>query len=168
MGRLRLALILTASAVTSCGKEGFDNRADAVEEDRVVRVDADDPEMNAAIQSARATLPEFLRRLQSPPKSQEAVSLKVRLTEGDQVEHVWLSDVQLDGTDFVGRIANDVVYLSHRSIGDQVRVNQDDISDWMAIDNGRLVGGTTIRLLRNRMPSSEQAKFDEGIGCVIE
>ena len=44
--------------------------------------------------------------------------------------------------------------------GDAWTCRVDEISDWMYLKNGRLVGGESIRVLRNKMSASERAKFD--------
>jgi uncharacterized protein YegJ (DUF2314 family) len=44
--------------------------------------------------------------------------------------------------------------------GDSVEISDSDVSDWMAIDDGRLVAGYTLRVIRDRMPADERAAFD--------
>jgi hypothetical protein len=43
----------------------------------------------------------------------------------------------------------------------------EEISDWMYVDNGRLVGGTTVRVLRNSASEEEGAEFDQSVPFVI-
>src|SRR5215218_150731 len=58
----------------------------------VVNIRADDPGLVAARDEARATLPEFLRRLEAPDADRESAAVKapLLLPSGD-TEHVWLS-----------------------------------------------------------------------------
>jgi len=53
-------------------------------------------------------------------------------------------------------------------IGDTIEIRPNEISDWMYIDNGTLRGGSTIRVLRNRMSVEERTAFDAEYGVVIE
>jgi uncharacterized protein YegJ (DUF2314 family) len=135
---------------------------------QVVGVAGDDSAMNAAIAKAHATIGDFVRRLDRPPLSQTDVSLKVRLTDGREVEHVWLADVHHNGTRFWGRISNDVEHLTNYHLGDSVSVELPEVSDWLAVDAGRLVGGYSIRLLRERMSPTERAEFDRQVPFRME
>jgi len=136
--------------------------------DPVVVVQSDDPEMAAAIRQARATLPEFVRHLRSPTPGQSLANLKVRLEEDGAVEHVWLDEVVIEGSSYRGRINNDVESLAHLSLGDLVTATEETISDWMVIEDGRLLGGYSIRLFRNRMTPAERVEFDQKMGVRFE
>jgi uncharacterized protein YegJ (DUF2314 family) len=53
-------------------------------------------------------------------------------------------------------------------IGDKIQILNDNISDWMYVDNQKLRGGFTIRVLRKRMTESERKQFDAENGLIIE
>jgi uncharacterized protein YegJ (DUF2314 family) len=120
------------------------------------------------VPKAQATIGEFIQRLDHPPASQTDIGLKVRLTDGHQVEHVWLANVRHAGNRFSGIINNTVEKLADRQIGDSVTVGLHQVSDWLAIDAGRLIGGYSIRLLRDRMSPAERAKFDQQVPFRVE
>jgi uncharacterized protein YegJ (DUF2314 family) len=42
------------------------------------------------------------------------------------------------------------------------------ISDWMYVHEGRLVGGYTIRVMRDRLSPAERLRFDQGLPFKIE
>jgi len=52
--------------------------------------------------------------------------------------------------------------------GDTVLIYQDKISDWMFIENGKLRGGFTIRVLCKKMTEGERQKLFEESGFIIE
>jgi uncharacterized protein YegJ (DUF2314 family) len=131
-------------------------------------VKSDDREMNTAILQARQSVGQFIERLQSPPPAQTRASLKVPLVEGGQVEHVWLTDVRYTSGRLWGRINNYTAVVTSWGMNDSVSVAPDEISDWMAVDSGRLVGGYTIRQLGSRMPPEERAAFDQELGFRVE
>jgi uncharacterized protein YegJ (DUF2314 family) len=58
--------------------------------------------------------------------------------------------------------------VSNVKIGDQATVDPESISDWMFVDNGKLVGGYTVRVLRDAMSAAEREEFDKSVPFKIE
>ncbi len=117
--------------------------------------------MNASMAKAKSTVATFEAALRSPKPSQSGFSVKVRITDGDQIEHFWTSDVTYDGTVFHARINNDPEEVTNVKVGQAVSVRPQDISDWMYVDHGILVGGYTVRALRDAMSPSDRADLDK-------
>ena len=63
---------------------------------------------------------------------------------------------------------NDLVEIRRWRSGDTIRVPQSALSDWLVIDDGRLVGGFSIRVLRDRLPAKDRAEFERSAGFRIE
>ena len=156
--RSRVVWLLISTALVACDMSG---------QRPPVAVDADDPAMLAAIQMARDSIGHFREHLRASGPLGPA-SLKVSLTEGDQVEHAWLADVHEDGAGFWGRINNDLVVVTRWKLGDSVTGGLQNVSDWMVVRDGRLIGGYSIRVLREKMSPSERAEFDRGLPFTIE
>ena len=76
--------------------------------------------------------------------------VKKRFDQGDQSEHIWLADVRVEGADFVGLVQNDPRVVSNVKYGDEARVAQDEISDWMITRGEEMIGGFTVELLMRR------------------
>ena len=73
-------------------------------------------------------------------------------------EHIWIAEVKkLPDGRYSGRFANAPVHLPGRHIGDLVAFGEADISDWMFMRNGKIVGGETIRPMLKSMPKAEAA-----------
>ena len=125
-------------------------------------------QMNAAMEKARQSVDTFIKALQNPGAAQTFFSIKAKFTDGDEVEHIWLENVTYDGKKFQGKIGNEPLHIRNISLGDEVSVMPKDISDWMFVENGKLVGGFTLRVLRNQTSGEERKKFDESIPFVIE
>ncbi len=89
-------------------------------------------------------------------------------TDGTNSEHIWLSDVVFDGKIFKGTIGNEPLDVKTISFGDQTEVFPTEISDWMIIENNKLKGGYTIRVLRDSMSDNDKAKFDQSCPFQIE
>jgi uncharacterized protein YegJ (DUF2314 family) len=137
-------------------------------EKTVIMVPDDDPEMDAAMKQARASVGMFIARLQSPQKGDEYFSVKAPLRDGAQVEHFWLDDVRYDSDDFSGTLGNVPELLRGHTYGERVTVARAEISDWMYVQNGVLAGGYTIRLLRKRMNPEERFRLDNQMKFRIE
>jgi uncharacterized protein YegJ (DUF2314 family) len=69
---------------------------------------------------------------------------------------------------FHGTIDNDPDTVTNVRRGDPKRVGPSDISDWMYVDHGVLVGGYTIRALRARLSGPERAEFDRSLPFKIK
>lgn len=134
----------------------------------VVWVDDEDPSLQAATAQARKTVGEFIARLQKPAVPETYFSVKARIQEGDVVEHVWLSDVRLDGAKFVGTLDNDPERLANMKAGQTHAVASDQISDWMILENNKLIGGYTIRALRDQVPPEQRATWNRELGFTID
>src|SRR5512141_710513 len=64
----------------------------------------DDPELDAAIQKARSTLDDFIKRLQNPQRTETfSVEGESPLADGSH-RHVWLGDVIYSGDKFKGTV----------------------------------------------------------------
>jgi len=89
-------------------------------------------------------------------------------TDGTNTEHMWLTDVSYDGDSFHGRVNNDPDKVTNVKNGQQASIARAQISDWMYIVNGKLVGGETLRVLRDGLSEAERAEFDKSIPFTIE
>ena len=127
------------------------------EDPPVVKVTSADVDMNAAIARARDTLPTFWASFDAPKPSETGHGLKVRFAVGpDRFEHIWMSEVEkLPGGNFSGRLANQPSDLPGKNEDDQLEFKQADITDWLFIRNGKVVGGETIKLLLKSMPKEQ-------------
>lgn len=162
------ACVLLASLLLGACKPAEDPVIERPGEPRVSMIDAEDEQMNAAMQKARVSLDEFESRLTSPPPGQSYISLKARFEENGKVEHIWLSDVSIVPGGYRGKIGNEPVNLHDIRFGQQVEIPRERVSDWLAIDNDTLIAGYTLRVLRARMTPEERAAFDAGNGFKIE
>jgi uncharacterized protein YegJ (DUF2314 family) len=135
--------------------------------DQIVQVVSGDPEMNIAIAKARATLDKFIATLKSPKSWQESFLIKGKFTVLGETEHIWIADIYYDGNAFHGVLTNEPT-LPGLKFKQVVTVSRDDVSDWMYIANGKLVGGYTTRELRRRQSKEERESNDAARPYVIE
>jgi len=130
-------------------------------DDRTISVSSDDAEMNAAIARARASLPDFWRVFEKRDRGETDFSLKVKITDKEKVEHFWVVDIERKDGKIFGIINNDPDIVQHVKLGDRITVNEADISDWLYLRNGKMVGNYTLRVLFKQMPKSEVEKYKQ-------
>lgn len=137
--------------------------AASADEDKVIFVDQDDPEMSAAIAKARATLSEFWRQLAKPDPGVAGLALKVAIPhepgKGAPFEHFWLGDIERSKDKLTGIIQNDANFAKGVALGQSYTFTEADISDWMFTRNGKIVGNQTLRPLLKKMPDDEAAQY---------
>jgi uncharacterized protein YegJ (DUF2314 family) len=116
--------------------------------------------MHLAVQEARKTIKTFIAALKQPSPGQQDFELKKRFVQGDQVEHIWLSNVKIVDNHFEGQIDNQPRKIDGLKLGQVVSVKRNEISDWLYIDNGTLVGGYTVRAHYNELTPQQKQEFD--------
>lgn len=127
--------------------------------DRVISVPTEDEAMNAAMAKARASLDRFWAAKDSPKADEEGFALKVRIEDDGQSEHFWLTDVKRDGGKLSGSINNDPQWVGNVKMGQRYEFKEADVSDWMFMRKGRIVGNETLRVLLGHMPAAEAAQY---------
>lgn len=135
----------------------------------LVYIPNEDERMKWAIEKAGLTLWYFENSLKSPVAGQEYFSIKVLIEDSGKVEHIWLTapDFDEEGNLF-GEVGNEPVQVKTVKLGQKIGVMRSLISDWMIVEKGRLVGGYTIRAIREGLPEAERQAFDESIGLVVD
>ena len=150
--RLKIVVLIALTLVAVVGVPA--PRANA---ETVIDVPNGDPEMAAATAKARASLPVFWASYEAPKPAEAGHSLKVRFPyPPNNGEHIWIAEVKkLPDGRYSGRFANAPVHLPGRHIGDLVAFGEADISDWMFMRNGKIVGGETIKPLLKSMTKAD-------------
>jgi uncharacterized protein YegJ (DUF2314 family) len=130
---------------------------------------SDDPEMAEAMHKSRKTVNQFLTALSSGDTTAYNFGVKAAFPIPDGTnEHIWLTNVEASGDSIFGVIDNEPDFTTAVKFGQRVAIQKDSITDWNYTKAGKLIGGYSIRLMRNRMTKEEQAQFDEQLGLIIE
>jgi uncharacterized protein YegJ (DUF2314 family) len=150
-----LALGLVILAFTS------ESRPAVAQSGGIVGVPSADAAVKIAQAKARASLPDFWKALQKPSPGEEKFSLKVGMsTGGRDSEHIWVNAIErLSDSRFAGRLNNDPRDIEGRKSGDRVEFDEAQISDWMFMRNGKIVGNETMRPLLEHMPEDVAARY---------
>ena len=133
-----------------------------------VYVHDSDKAMERAVHQAQRTLGKFMAALTSPKPGQTGFAVKKRCIEGEKCEHIWLTDVRFDGRVLRGKVDNNPVDMKGLRVGQKVTVRPEEISDWMYVENGRLVGGYTVRAYYRNLPAAEKRQFAQNAGFRLE
>ncbi len=124
--------------------------------------------MHGAVIQARKTVGQFIAALKHPAPGQKDFEIKKPFIQKGQIEHIWLSDVQLVGNRFQARVDNQPRKIQRLKLGQVVSVDPKEISDWLYIDNGKLVGGYTVRVQYSELSAKEKQEFDRAADFKIE
>jgi uncharacterized protein YegJ (DUF2314 family) len=153
--KLKLNYLPTVIAVLFVALAGCSKK------DKVIFVEDDDPEMLAAIAKARGSMPDFWQVFEKRPRGESNFSLKVKISDQKGTEFFWLNPIERkDGKTF-GTINNDPDIVSSVKLGDRMQIPEADISDWLYMRDGKMVGNYTLRVLFKQMPANEVAKYKQ-------
>jgi len=127
-----------------------------------------DVEMASAFQEARDTLNVFIEKIGMPHPDRTFAAVKVRFSPPDgSLQDIWVDEVTYADGSFRGLIGDDIPSL-HLEAGEKITVQAEDILDWMIVEDGKLIGGYTIRLAVQRMSPEEKERFLETLDYSIE
>lgn len=162
--RKLLAALIFATAPIAASAEGILDRAQRGE---TTSVQASDPRLKAAYARARATLPEFLKLLDSKPSYVDAMAIKMNIPSQDgRSEYFWISSLRREGSGFAGTIGNRPNFATHVSMGDQVRFTRQQIVDWTYRDTRTdlMEGNFTGCAILSRETPAERKRFMDAVG----
>ena len=147
----------TASGETAASdKSGYANVSD------------NDKQMDRAVENAQRTLGFFMAALRAKKNGDTVFEIKKGFIDGDKVEHLWIKRVTYDGKKFHGEIDNRPNEVSNVHLGEHVTVAPQDVTDWMFLKDGKLIGGYTTRVLYARLSPEDKAEFDKHAEFKIE
>jgi uncharacterized protein YegJ (DUF2314 family) len=127
-----------------------------------------DAEMETAFQEARVTLGFFIEQIARPHPNRTYVAVKVRFSLPDgSAQDIWVDNITYADESFHGNMGDDIPALK-LSFGEEIVVSTEDIIDWMIVEEGKLIGGYTIRLSYERMSPEEKERFLKAIDYSIE
>lgn len=135
----------------------------------VVTIADDDERMNDAMEKARLTLEYFRESLLLPRPEQTYFSVKVKIEDKGKQEYIWLTSPSFDEEgNLFGIVGNKPQFVNSIKDGQEIGIDAGSIADWMILEDGRLIGGYTIRAIRDRLSENEIADFDKNTGLNID
>jgi len=126
------------------------------EPDPVYETTKSNAQMASARAEAKARIEEWLAVAADPNQRNGYLEFKFPL-EG--YEHIWVQFVRRDGDFLEGTLSNSP-HSPNYSLGDSVRVQISEVTDWGYIDSdGVMQGHFTTRALFDRMPEGQVAQI---------
>jgi uncharacterized protein YegJ (DUF2314 family) len=120
----------------------------------------DDEQLLRISQNAHDTLPVFFRHLLRPEKGESNFRVKYPFKadpdSGFNAEQLWLSGITFRDGVYYGVLSNTPYYIASMKRGDTVSFSADEITDWMYTQDGKIIGGLSIKYLLEQIPEHER------------
>jgi uncharacterized protein YegJ (DUF2314 family) len=163
-----LKIIIVVILFTACNNNK-NTKIERAGEPDIYTVESNDKKMNASIDYAKKTLGVFDNALKSENKNYYDFALKVRFnTTNGGGEHMWVNSIELANNKYSGIVGNEPEETKEVKLGDSIQIDSKNITDWMYIEQGKLKGGYTIRVMYNSLSDVEKKKFESDFGFKIE
>lgn len=162
---LRALVLLVCLGLLACSEPPIPSGAPT----QTLTAPADtDLEVESAIRQARDTLALFIEKIETSHPDRTFVAVKARFFPPDDLpQDIWVDEVTYSDGAFRGNMGDDIPSLKLEA-GEKVNVQEEDILDWMIVEEGKLIGGYTIRLAVQRMTPEERERFLETLDYTIE
>jgi uncharacterized protein YegJ (DUF2314 family) len=110
-------------------------------------------------EDAQDTLSGFFRHLNRTDAEEDHFCVKYPFAVDDDSginrEQLWLTGIQFKNGLYYGILANTPQHLSGMKKGDKVLFNMDNITDWMYVRGGKIMGGDSIKYLLEQIPQHQ-------------
>jgi len=166
--RLRNILIILISIIFLSCKIDKTERIERLNEPDIYILNNSDKVTDNAILLAQQTVNKFEKAYKENNDDFKDFSIKMPFRGTQGYEHIWLSDIKYENNEFRGIVNNSPAFTREVNKGDTVIIDTKKISDWMYVENGKLIGGYSIRAMRDKMSVTQRKEFDSGFGVVIE
>jgi uncharacterized protein YegJ (DUF2314 family) len=135
--------------------------AEELHEEFTIAMETADEELAKIAEEAGQALYDFIRTLQRPGPGEEGFCVKYGFNaeqgSGFNKEYLWLSDISFKDGFYFGKIMNIPQYIPYFKQGDTVSFIIDDVVDWMYQDNGKIVGGKSIKYLIEQIDEEDRS-----------
>jgi len=120
----------------------------------VLVIEADDPEMQAAVNEARRRWPDFVAAFEARHDQhgdeEPPFLVKAPFTDGEHVEFMWVRVTGIENQIIYGVLENMPANVRSIHVGQRVRVRLDNLNDWMCILDGKPAGAFTLQVLAKK------------------
>jgi uncharacterized protein YegJ (DUF2314 family) len=123
-----------------------------------------DPEYQQTIRDAHDTLDRFRSMLPADGSPRRDAMVKTEIRQADKKAFMWLCNTRMFGTNFTAEFFEISDVFTNHHVGDELKIPEESLLDWMVNDNGVLHGGFSIRYYRSTLPEEERGEYDHYIG----
>jgi uncharacterized protein YegJ (DUF2314 family) len=103
----------------------------------------------------RDGLPEFLSLARAPSGTMSKFAVKVAIHDESRVEYFWIAPFEQTGAGLSGRINNSPTTVTNVKLGDKITFAEQEIVDWLYLDDGRMKGNYTACAMFKHAPRQE-------------
>ena len=157
MRKLWSSFLAFLALVSGCGQ------SDSRQQDTAVAVRKDDKILAAAVERARASITNFTEALAHPKPTQSGFSVKVPIVDDKAIHYMWLQGTTFSGSEFRGTLGADAAELKQHQPGKSIAVPVSQIFDWMYVESNKLVGGFTLRAIRDQLRGEQRSAFEKSL-----
>jgi uncharacterized protein YegJ (DUF2314 family) len=122
----------------------------------VLRSADNDPRMKAAVTEARKTWPDFVKAFESKPENSESFAVRFPFKSGTEQEFMWVEVISISKDSIRGKLANEPVWSKDLKLGDDVTRKVSELTDWLYLNDGQIVGGFTVKVLTKQQEEPEK------------
>jgi len=146
-------ILLCVILLFSCDKSARDFSVRLSPE---IEVERNDKEIERIAENARRALPIFFRNLARPEAGANNFFVKYPLASDDGgIEQVWLGGIHVKDGVYYSVLANT---SRHAKKGGVIIIDTDKITDWMYIQDGKIMGGRSIKYLLEKIPENRRSE----------
>ena len=124
--------------------------------------------MNAATAQANKTWPLFEQNIFAGEPGTKHFSVKMIFKNPGDEEHLWLVNLHKKEGHLYGALSEPPYKITNMKVGDTFIIKKDRISDWLYSENGKMIGGYTIRVIYNNMNAEEKKEYQASLPYKIE
>ncbi|MDR0495193.1 MAG: DUF2314 domain-containing protein [Treponema sp.] len=110
-------------------------------------------------EDARDTLSGFFRHLNRVNAEEGHFCVKYPFAadddNGTNREQIWLTGIHFKNGIYYGFLANSPRHLAGMKKGDKVIFDMDNITDWLYVRNGKIIGGDSMKYLLEQVPQNQ-------------
>ncbi|MCL2321294.1 MAG: DUF2314 domain-containing protein [Oscillospiraceae bacterium] len=132
------------------------------------KVLSEDEKIFLAAEKAKNTIHYFIKAINNPSNQDTNFSVKAKIRDSMIEENLWINNVRYDNFMFEGVLGNYPKSIKTVKYGDILKINIDDVIDWMFVENKRLIGGYSIRVARSLMNEQDRERFDKSLFFFID
>ena len=104
-------------------------------------IDSSDKLLNETKQIAELNLSHFISEFKNKDKSGNDFFVKIKLSEDDKVEHIWIQILNLNDDDSIGLLSNEPTHFKKLKYLDTLTFNINKAEDLMIMKNDSIIFG---------------------------
>jgi len=141
-----------------------------VNQQELAFMSSEEPAMRQAFERAKATLDEFLRKVEAPPPGTTGFALKVAVSDGKNIEYFWVNRFAVDGEAFTGHLGNEPRMVKKYKLGERFSFHRSQVVDWTYQESSvrRMHGNFTACALLTKESAADAEAFKKRFGLKCE